>query len=656
MKPTNFPNLFSPIKLADGLELKNRIVMAPMATNFADECGSPTENQFAYYRLRARKGVALIVSESNYVREDGKNGPTRMGLHSDHVIPAHKLLTQAVHEEGGKVCAQLHYGGYTISPQITGRYPLSCSATPLDTKGEVSVGLIPRKMSMRDIHDLVQCYGAAAGRAREAGYDAIQIHCAHGYLLNQFLSPHVNKRTDEYGGSDENRLRIVTDIFKAVRNVIGPDFPITVRFSGEETIDGGYGVDFIIKAIKELERFNICEASISGGNYEQAEKIAPPYWYRQGTYAETARKVRESVRIPVSTVGRITNPQGAEVILARGDADLIYVGRELVAFPNFAEAAAMGYPIKECLGCNTCFNSMAQGEGLRCNINPFVGHDAVIIAADATPVQKPETSKRVVVIGGGPGGLTAASEAAKRGHVVTLYESAPGLGGKLNQAGSLVEGKEVILRLAAYMEEETRNAGVEIKCNQRIANASQLEKPDLVVLAVGAQAKEIRVEGLEKRMSADEAMHNLDKTGQRVVIVGGGLVGAELAEALAVKGRDVSIVEVMDDILKGYEFPNKRGEIQKLCDLGVWIYVNSSILRADGDILTVKFKNRTFTLPYDDVIFAAGYNPNLELKTKLEHAGLNVVAIGDCLQPGKIIDAMSAGVGAINGFQANKAN
>ncbi len=642
-----FSNLFSPIKLAEGLELKNRIVMAPMATNFADEYGSPTEDQVAYYRLRARKGVSLIVSESNYVREDGKNGPTRMGLHNDHVIPAHKRLTEAVHEEGGKVCAQLHYGGYTISPQVTGRYPNSCSATPLDTKGEVSVGSIPRKMSVKDINDLVQCYAAAAGRAVEAGYDAIQIHCAHGYFLNQFLSPHVNKRNDQYGGSDENRLRIVMEIFAAIRYVIGYDFPMTVRFSGEETIDGGYDVDFIIKAINELGKYNICEASISGGNYEQAEKISPPYWYKQGVYSEVARKIREKVNVPVSTVGRIINPQGAEDILARGDADLVYIGRELVAFPFFAEAAEKGYPVKECLGCNTCFNSMAKGEGLRCNINPFVGYDAAILELEAKEQKKTGAAKYIAIIGGGPGGLTAATEAAKLGHNVKLYESQPILGGKLNQAGSLLEGKDVILRLIAFMENEAQAAGAEIICNKPITDASELGSPDLVILAAGAIEKEIKVEGLERFVSADEAMEDLNKIGQRVVIVGGGLVGTELAEALAIKGKEVSIIEAMDDILQGYEFPNKRAEIQKLCDLGIWIYVNSTVVSADEEKIAVQFKNRAFEIPYDDVIFATGYRPNLGLKEKLEQSGIKVVAIGDCLTPGKIIDAMCGGVEAI---------
>ena len=647
MKNIYYPKLFTPIKLAEGLELKNRIVMAPMATNFADEFGSPTENQCAYYRLRARKGVALIVSESNYVREDGKNGPTRMGLHSDHVIPAHKRLTAAVHEEGGKVCAQLHYGGYTISPQIIGRYPLSCSATPLDTKGEVSVGNIPRKMSIRDINDLVQCYAAAAGRAKEAEYDAIQIHCAHGYLLNQFLSPHVNKRQDEYGGSDENRLRIVIDIFKAIRNVIGPDFPMTVRFSGEETIDGGYGVDFVINAIHELERFNICEVSISGGNYEQAEKISPPYWFKPGYYSEVARQIRASVRVPVSTVGRIINPQIAEDILTRGDADLVYVGRELVAFPSFAEAAEKGLPVKECLGCNTCFDSMSRGQGFCCAINPYLGHDAEILAKESSAAPQSSTVKHIAVIGSGPAGLTAATEAARLGHQVKLYEKNTNSGGKLIQAGSMVEGKEVILRLADYLENEAHNAGVEIIYNHEIKDASELGHPDLVILSVGSTEKVLHIEGLEKFVSSDEAMQDLNKLGQRIIIVGGGLVGAELAEALAVKGREVTIIEAMDNILNGYEFPNKRAEIRKLCDLGIWIYVNSTITSADGKNITVKNKNNNFTLPYDDVVLATGYLPNLDLQNKLEQSGLKVVAIGDCSSAGKIINALNDGVKAI---------
>lgn len=651
MTHSYFPNLFSPIKLAEGFELKNRIVMAPMATNFADENGSPTENQLSYYRLRARKGVALIITESNYVREDGKNGPTRMGLHSDHVIPSHKRLTKAVHDEGGKVCAQLHFGGYTISPKLTGRYPLSSSATPLDTKGEVGVGQIPRKMSVRDIKELVQCYAAAARRACEAGYDAIQIHCAHGYLLNSFLSPHVNKRQDEYGGSDDNRLRIVIEIFEEIRKKIGNTFPLMVRFSGEETVDGGYGAEFIIKAINDLARFNICEAGISGGNYEQAEKIAPPYWFKQGFYADVAHKIRDNVRVPISTVGRITNPQCAEDIIARGDADLIYLGRELVAFPFFAEAAEMGRPIKECLGCNSCFNSMSKGEGLRCTINPYVGHDAALLEAEEKGHKRTSSVKQITVIGGGPAGLIAATEAAELGHKVKLYERDSMVGGKLIPGGSVVHGKDVILRFVKFMENEAREAGVDIVCNKIVTDVSELGEQDLVIVATGGMERKIQINGLNNWVTAEDAMKNLNNLGEKVVIVGGGLVGSELAEALAEKGKEVSIVEMLDDVLIGYEFPNKRGAIQKLCDLGVWIYVSTTIVSADDNELTMKFNNKTFKIPYDVVVIAAGYVPDLTLRDKFQQAGINVVVLGDCLKPGKILDATHGAVAAINNLE-----
>lgn len=641
-----FPHLFSPIKLAEGLELKNRIVMAPMATNFATEYGAPTENQCAYYGLRARKGVALIVTESNYVREDGKNGPTRMGLHTDDVIPAHQRLTKAVHEEGGKICAQLHYGGYTISPLLTGRYPMSCSATPLDTKGEIGIGLIPRRMSVRDIEELIECYAAAAQRAVEAGYDAIQIHCAHGYLLNCFLSPHVNKRNDAYGGSDEKRMRIVMEIFEAVRNRIGTTFPMSVRFSGEETVDGGYDHHFIIDIIHALSRFNLCEASISGGNYEQAEKIAPPHWYNHGCYADVARKIRESVNVPISTVGRITTPQCAEEIIARGDADLVYLGRELVAFPFFAEAADKGRPVKECLGCGCCFDSMVRGAGLRCTINPFVGQDAAILESETRKPAEKTVAKRIVVVGGGPAGLTAAVEAAKQGHEVKLYERDPVVGGKLHLAGMVGEGKEGMLSLVAFLEHEARAAGVEIVHDREITDASQLGNPDLVVVATGGAERRIAIEGLNRWTSAEQAIKDPNALGQRVIIVGGGMVGAELAHTLAQLGKDVCIVEILEDVLIGCEFPNRRGAIQKLCDLGVCIYVNTSILGATDEGLTLQFKTRTFSLPYDDVVTAVGYEADLRLQERIQRAGLRVAAIGDCISPGKILQALHAAVEA----------
>ena len=295
---------------------------------------------------------------------------------------------------------------------------------------------------------------------------------------------------------------------------------MSARFSGEETIDGGYDAGFIIKAINDLERFNIYEASISGGNYEQAEKIAPPYWYKHGYYADVARRIRGKVKVPISTVGRITTPQCAEEIIARGDADLVYLGRELVAFPFFAEASEKGLPIKECLGCGCCFDSMARGEGLRCAINPFVGQDAAILESEVNKRSRKNAAKRVAVIGGGPAGLTAATEAAKQGHEVKLYERDRVVGGKLNLAGSVSERKGEMLRLVKYLEDEARAAGAEIIHDQRITDVSQLGDPDLVIVATGGAERRIEIEGLKKWVSAEEAIRNPNSLGERVIIAG----------------------------------------------------------------------------------------------------------------------------------------
>lgn len=639
-----YPRLFSPIKLAEGLELRNRIVMAPMATNFADEFGRPTRNQYAYYRLRARKGVALIVTESNYVREDGKNGKTRMGLHNDDVIPSHQLLTKAVHEEGAKVCAQLHYGGYTISPKLLGHYPLSCSASPLMSRGDNLVGQIPRKMSVQDIKELVSRYADAAYRAVCAGYDAIQIHCAHGYFLNSFLSPHVNKRTDEYGGSGENRMRIVLEIFAAIRGRIGSSFPMTARFTGEESWDGGYDYEYIVSLIKSLEQFNLCEASISGGNWETPQGIAPPYWYKKGTYSEVAGRIKKQIGIPVSTVGRIVNPDIAEAILERGEADLIYIGRELVAFPAFPEAARLGEPIRECLGCNYCFHWMATGDPVRCMANPWVGQDEIIMSIEQNGQPKTDHPRRIAVIGGGPAGLTAATETAKNGHKVDLYEAGEKLGGKLLLAGSLVEGKSSILKLIAYQEHEARQAGVRIHLGRKIESIDELDNPEIVILAAGAVERKISIPGLNKLWSAEQAIGNPNALGENIMIIGGGLVGVEIAEALAERGKKVSIVEMLDDIMVGHELPNKRGQIVKICDLGVWIYTQTQVVGSQNNTLKLKFQEKTFALPFDDVINATGYVSNVDLQNKFTKAGVEVIVLGDCEKPGKIINATHAGL------------
>jgi 2-enoate reductase len=231
--------------------------------------------------------------------------------------------------------------------------------------------------------------------------------------------------------------------------------------------------------------------------------------------------------------------------------------------------------------------------------------------------------------------------------VVKLYERAAVLGGKLAVAGSLVDGKQVFVRLGKFLEGEARQAGVEILCNREITNAAQLDHPDMVILAAGAVERKLAIAGVRKCVSAEEATNHLDELGQRVVIVGGGMVGAEVAEALAVRGKDVSIVEMLDDVLIGFEFPNKRAVIQKLCDLGVWFYVSSTIIGADDKVLTVKFKDHTRELPYDAVINATGYLPQLALRDELQRSGIEVVAIGDCMLPGRIFNAIHTAVEAV---------
>lgn len=320
-----YSKLFSPITLGS-LKLSNRIVMAPMATNFSTTTGQVTDRQINYYVERAKGGVGLIITESNYVSLEGRGSIRRLGLTSDDNLKEHKKLVEAIHRLGVPVCAQLHHAGSTAPFSAIGQYPVSCSATILPTKGQPFVGVIPRALTVEEIRDLVIAFGAAARRAKEAGFDAVQVHAAHGYLINQFLSPRYNKRTDSYGGSSRNRMRFLLEIIDEIRAQVGPDYPILVRLSAEEYIDGGYGLDFIVEVVRELENYGVSEVSLSCGNYEQLEQIAPVPPYPEGCYSTYSEQVKRVTKVPVGVVGRIRTPELAEEILRSGKADLVYLG------------------------------------------------------------------------------------------------------------------------------------------------------------------------------------------------------------------------------------------------------------------------------------------------------------------------------------------
>ncbi|MBQ9424126.1 MAG: FAD-dependent oxidoreductase [Pyramidobacter sp.] len=627
--------LFSPIKIGS-MELKNRIVMSPMATNFGTETGDITDQQIAYYVARAKGGVGLIIAESNYVSVEGRAARNRAGMCSDDVIPQHRKLVQAVHACGAKICAQLHHSGAVSAVSGIDQLPVTCSAVNYFSLGEKYVGLIPHELSSEEIRHLVDCYAQAAARVVKCGYDAVLIHAAHGYLVNEFLSPHTNKRTDEYGGSEENRMRFLTEIIAVVRAAVGSDFPIFVRLSSEESVDGGYDFEFIKRVAKKLEELGVNEINCSCGNYEELEKIMPMPHLPDCCYLRYAAELKKHLRIPVSTVGRITTPEMAESILQEGKADLIYVGRAMVADPEWARKAQSGEAIRPCIGCNMgCQERLVIGAPIRCTVNPQVGFDNV-------PAPAPERSKKILVVGAGPAGIQCALEASRLGHRVTQIEKSSHPGGQLSLA-KVPPHKEKVGALMDYCAGALKSSAVNVRLNTPYSPELVSELgAEAVVFATGASEIILRLPGADQPnvFTASKVLSGCVPEGRHGVVIGGGQVGFETAEYLLERGRKITVVEMMDSVLGKMGSVGKKMLLESVMSRGLNVWIKSALKEICPDGVIVERLGRREKLACDFVVMAVGYRP-----APVEPGDIKVpyYQIGDCGSVANIFEAVAQG-------------
>ncbi len=625
---------FSPITI-NSLIIKNRLVMSSMVTQYAASNGEVTDQMINYYAERARGGVGLIMIEATYVERQGNSYRLGLGIDSDAMLPGLTRLTRAIHACGGKAGIQLQHGGRTANPQTNGGPVKLVSYIPGITPYEGA-----RVLTCDDIHELVDMYAGAALRAQAAGFDLIELHGAHGYLLNQFLSPFTNRRQDEYGGSEEKRLRFPLEVLRACRNAVGADFPVTVRLSVDEFNGTGLALEQSLPIARAFADNGIDALNISVGACETNRYTIPPSCLPEGFNADRAAAVRKAVdaRVPVAVAGRIHHVALAETILAEGKADLIVMGRPLIADPCLPVKSQAGNiaSIMPCLSCNEGCVSAPFGN-VTCAVNPRAGQEARF------PHIKTETPKHVVVAGG-PAGLQAALTAAERGHRVTLLERSNSLGGLLH-AACRPPHKEPYERLRLWFEHAVDRPDIDVRLGveANVENIREL-RPDTVIVATGSEPV---VPAFCKGSGALAAQDVLmgEECGKRALILGGGLVGCETAEFLAEQGREVTILELRDALAPDMETRTRVFMLDRLRQLGVETLLNTEVLAVSPGCARIRdmLRGERNREGFDTLIMAFGYRSRSLLLQQLAAASLPAAAVGDCIRPGKVITAVRQG-------------
>jgi len=639
--------LLEPIKIGP-LELRNRIVMPAMGTNYADQDGAVTDRLLNYYAERAKGGAGLIIIEVTCVDSPiGKTIAHQLGIHEDRLVPGLKALARSIQAHGAKAALQLHHAGRRASSKVTGLQPVAPSA--IACYG----GNVPRELAEEEIERIVEKFAQAGRRAQEAGFDAVEIHCAHGYLIHQFLSPLTNKRSDAYGGELFNRTRFAGEVLHRIRKELGESYPIFVRISADEFIPGGLTLVDGKKIAQVLERAgaNLIHVS-AGGTPSTAQEYAtqkatsiPDRSFARGCFVHLAQGIKECVRIPVIAVGRINGPELAEEILRQGKADLVAMGRALIADPEMPRKIKDGNwgSIRRCIACLNCVDKILIDQSpLGCAINPAAGCEK------ESKIVKTETPKSVLVIGGGPGGMEAARVLALRGHHVTLLEKSDQLGGQLKFA-SLPPHKEELKELLNYLSGQLMELGVKVNFrNLADAQAIAEKNAETVIIATGARPMIPKFAGREKANLFDfaEALSDPSKIGERVIVLGGGMVGCETAEFLAQRARSVTIIEMLDDLALDVSPFVRKFLLNRLNKLKISAMVNTEVQEIHGDYLIGLTKGEKRTFRADSIVVAMGLEEDRSLVNSCQGMlprSCEIYEIGDCKKPRKIMDAIHEG-------------
>jgi 2,4-dienoyl-CoA reductase-like NADH-dependent reductase (Old Yellow Enzyme family) len=652
-----FDTLASPGNIGR-LRLKNRFILSPLQTMLADRHGQVTPEMLAYYRERAVGGAALVITEYSHIDAGASRASiVQLGAYDDDCTPGLARLADVLQHAGALAGLQIAHAGrqrFLAAPPI-----LAPSRIPWEAL-HAGGAPVPQEVSVEEIQTIVEAFGRAAARAQLAGFDLVEVHGGHGYLVHEFLSPHTNRRTDLYGGSLASRQRFLREVIRSIKRTVGPDYPITVRLSGSEHLPDGVTPEESVETAAMLEEEGVAAIDISAGIHHTMDAQIQPMYYPHGFNVPVARMVKERVRIPVSVVGSINSPELAEEIIREGAADFVRLGRALVADPHLPRKALSGraVDIRPCIRCNACLDrGIGQSHAIRCSVNFTAGREERYRPED---VPRSEHPRRVAIIGGGPAGLEAARVAADAGHDVTLYERGR-LGGALNEAAlSPLKGD-----LKPYLDYLVEQVAGRVRLVEGPASRDLVQElsPDVLVLAAGAKPVDAGILGVPPDRVVDlRAALGGAQVGNQVVVCGEGQFAAEVALYLAEQGRSVTLLWPGFRLAQGngggapstVYHAGSAGAMEIAMDAGehtrtpLLRYLAESTVRIEqGWVREVDDKTCLVESPMGsctelpcDTIVSSAYEPNVELLDDVSSGPWRLERIGDCLAPRRVFDAV----------------